>query len=256
MSTLAIMQIPVMSDNYVYLIHDQDSGQTACVDPAVSEPVLDAASAAGWTITHILVTHPHWDHTDGIPDIVAAHGAEVYGNRHDFGEIKNCDHGVLEGDEIALGAFKAKVLEVSGHTSHHVAYHFPELGAVFVGDTIFSLGCGRLFGGTPAQMWASLKKLRSLPAQTLIYCAHEYTNANADFALSVDPHNPDLQARAVEVLALCEQGQPTVPTTLESETRCNPFLRCDIPSFKAQLGMADADAEDVFAEIRKQKDNF
>lgn len=256
MSNLAIMQIPVLSDNYVYLIHDQMSKLTACIDPAVSAPVIEAAEEQGWKITHILITHPHYDHTDGVVDIVEKHGAEVYGSRHDFGEIPRCDHGLVEGDTIELGPYTVTVLDVPGHTAHHVAYYIEDMGAVFVGDTLFSLGCGRLFGGTAAEMWSSLKKLRDLPPDTGVFCAHEYTNANADFALSVDPENLHLIARAAEVLALREHGQATVPSSLETEIHCNPFLRCDVPAFKAHLGMSDAKAEDVFAEIRKRKDNF
>lgn len=256
MSDMAIMQIPVLSDNYVYLIHDQVSKTTACVDPAVSAPVIEAAEEQDWRITHVLVTHPHYDHTDGVADIVEAHGAEVYGSRHDFGEIPKCDHGLVEGDTIEMGPYTVEVLDVPGHTAHHVAYHIPDMGAVFVGDTLFSLGCGRLFGGTAGQMWGSLKKIRDLPPETHVFCAHEYTNANADFALSVDPDNLELIARAAEVLALRERGVATVPSTIASEIRCNPFLRCDFPAFKEHLGMANAKAEDVFAEVRKRKDNF
>lgn len=256
MSGLDIRQVPVLNDNYIYLIHDTASGKTACVDPAVAAPVIKAAKDLGWTISHILITHPHYDHTDGIAEIVDEFGSEVFGSRPDYGQIPKCDHGVMEGDEIALGGSVARVLDVPGHTKNHVAYSFEADKAVFVGDTLFSLGCGRLFSGTAEQMWASLKKLRSLPIQTKIYCAHEYTNANADFALSIDPDNADLQARADEVQKLREQGLPTVPSTLESEGRCNPFLRCDMSSFKVQLGMADSDAEQVFAEIRRRKDNF
>ena len=256
MSSLDIRQVPVLSDNFVYLLHDTLTGKTACVDPAVGAPVVDTARKLGWDISDILVTHPHYDHTDGIPDIVEAFGSKVYGSRHDYGEIPKCDHGVMDGDTVEIGHSTAKVLDVPGHTAHHVAYHFAEAGAVFVGDTLFSLGCGRLFGGTPEQMWNSLKKLRALPEHTKVYCAHEYTNANADFALSVDPDNADLQARADEVIKLREKGLPTVPSTLESEIQCNPFLRCDIPAFKAGLGMADQNAERVFAEIRKRKDHY
>ncbi|HEY9080225.1 hydroxyacylglutathione hydrolase [Magnetovibrio sp.] len=256
MSGLDIRQVPVLNDNYVYLIHDVQSGKTACVDPAVAGPVIDAANKLGWTISHILVTHPHYDHTDGIPEIVEAFGSVVYGNRHDFGQIPKCDHGVLDGDLIELGGTTARVMEVPGHTKNHLAYSFDAENAVFVGDTLFSLGCGRLFGGSATQMWNSLKKLRDLPTQTQVYCAHEYTNANADFALSIDPDNADLQARADEVIRLREQGRSTVPSTLEQEVRTNPFLRCDIPAFKTMLGMADREAEEVFAEIRSRKDRF
>lgn len=256
MSGLEVLQVPVLNDNYVYLVHDTFSGKTACIDPAVAGPVIDAARDQGWEISHILVTHPHYDHVGGIAELVETYGCEVYGSVHDYGEIPKCDHGVRGGDKIELGKSVAEVFEVPGHTSHHVAYYFETEHVVFVGDTMFSLGCGRLLGGNAAQMWNSLKKLRALPTQTLIYGAHEYTNANADFALSIDPDNANLKARAAEVLKLREQGLPTVPSTLESEFMSNPFLRCDMPSFKAQLGMADQDAELVFAEIRTRKDNF
>ena len=256
MSGLDIRQVPVLNDNYIYLIHDIASGNTACVDPAVAAPVIDVAKGLGWTISHILVTHPHYDHTDGIAEIVEEYGSEVYGSLQDYGNIPKCDHGVLEGDTIELGGATVRVMEVPGHTKNHLAYSFEADKALFVGDTLFSLGCGRLLGGSAAQMWNSLIKLRSLPGNTRIYCAHEYTNANADFALSIDPDNTDLQARAAEVITLREQGQPTVPTTLEQEARTNPFLRCDMPAFKAVLGMADCEPVEVFAEIRSRKDHF
>lgn len=256
MSGLEIRQIPVLNDNYVYLIHDGSSGKTACVDPAVAPPVIDAARAAGWTISHILVTHPHHDHIGGIDEIVATYGAEVYGSKDDQANIPHCRHGVAQGDSVQVGASEAKVLDVPGHTAHHIAYLFESAEAVFVGDTLFSLGCGRLLGGTAQQMWGSLQKLRTLPPATKVYCAHEYTNANADFALSVDPDNMDLQDRADAVLRMRQQGLPSVPSTLEEELKCNPFLRCDRPEFKAIVGMSDRDAADVFAEIRQRKDHF
>lgn len=256
MNGLDIRQVSVLNDNYIYLVHDTASGKTACVDPAVAGPVIDVAKGLGWAISHILVTHPHYDHTDGIAEIVEEYDSEVYGSRQDFGQIPKCDHGVLEGDMIELGGSTARVLEVPGHTKNHLAYSFEADKALFVGDTLFSLGCGRLFGGSAKQMWDSLKKLRAVPGDTRIYCAHEYTNANADFALSIDPDNHDLQTRADEVITLREQGLPTVPTTLEQEARTNPFLRCDIPAFKAMLGMADSEPAEVFAEIRSRKDHF
>ena len=254
--TLEIRVLPVLSDNYVFLIHDPDTGTTACVDPAVSSPVIRAAQGLGWSISHILVTHPHGDHTDGIADIVHEFGSKVYGSRADLGGIPKCDVGVGQGDEIKIGGTTCTVFDVPGHTAHHVAYYFAGADAVFVGDTLFSLGCGRLLGGTAPDMWNSLKKLRTLPAATRIFCAHEYTNANADFALSVDADNADLQARAAEVLRLREAGQATVPTTLDSEIKCNPFLRCDVAGFQDALGMGGVDPERVFAELRRQKDHF
>lgn len=256
MSDAEILSVPVLNDNYVHLIHDPQTGATACVDPAIAGPVIAAARTKGWTISHILITHPHADHTDGVPEIVAEFGAQVWGARADQGAIPKCDHGVGQGDRVEVGALTAKVFDVPGHTKHHVAYHFADQAALFPGDTLFSLGCGRLFGGTPEQMWDSLKALRALPADTRVYCAHEYTNANADFALSVDPDNPDLQARADEVLRLRQAGHPTVPSVLDEERRCNPFLRCDVPAFQAALGMDGRAPERVFAEVRRMKDNF
>ena len=256
MSALEILSIPVLNDNYVHLIHDPASGATACVDPAIAPPVIKAAKGKGWSISHILITHPHGDHTDGVPEIVAAFGAEVYGSHADQGQIPQCAHGVQQGDRIEMGSVSCEVLDVPGHTAHHVAYYFKDGSTLFPGDTLFSLGCGRLFGGTAVQMWDSLKKLRALPSGTQVYCAHEYTNANADFALSVDPDNANLKARADEVVRLREAGKPTVPSLLEEETRCNPFLRCDIPSFQTTVGMAGQKAEKVFAELRRQKDHF
>lgn len=256
MTDAQIISVPVLSDNYVHLIHDPATGATACVDPAIAGPVIEAAKARGWSISHVLITHPHADHTDGVPEIVQAFGAEVWGARQDMALIPKCDHGVGQGDVLEVGALSARVLDVPGHTAHHVAYHFAEAGALFPGDTLFSLGCGRLFGGTPEQMWDSLKKLRALPGDTQVYCAHEYTNANADFALSVDPDNADLQARADQVLRLRQSGSPTVPSSLEEEVRCNPFLRCDVEAFQRTLGLAGRNPAEVFAQVRRRKDNF
>lgn len=256
MSEAEIISIPVLNDNYVHLLHDVDSGATACIDPAVAAPVIRAAKARGWTISHVLITHPHGDHTDGVAQIVAEFDAEVYGGKHDRAIIPQCGHGVAQGDSIEVGGLTVEVLDVPGHTAHHVAYYAETAGALFPGDTLFSLGCGRLFGGTANQMWESLKKLRALPGRTKVYCAHEYTNANADFALSVDGDNPDLIARADAVVKLREAGEPTVPSVLENEMRCNPFLRCDVPSLQKSLGLLGQDAAQVFAELRRRKDHF
>lgn len=256
MNKAEILSVPVLNDNYVHLIHDPATGATACVDPAIAPPVIAAAKAKGWAISHILITHPHADHTDGVPEIVAKFGAQVFGSRSDRALIPHCANGVGEGDVVQVGALEFQVLDVPGHTVHHVAYYFQDEQALFCGDTLFSLGCGRLFGGTAEQMWGSLKKLRALPAETLVYCAHEYTNANADFALSIDPLNADLRARADEVQSLRERGLPTVPSRMENEKRCNPFLRCDVPKFQAQLSLAGQDGSRVFAEVRRRKDHF
>lgn len=251
-----IEQLPVLGDNYVYLVHEPDSGETAAVDPAVAGPVLDAANRLGWRITHILNTHHHGDHTGGNREIKAATGCTVIGNRHDAARIPGLDIGVAEGDTIRLGDQVARVFEVPGHTSGHIAVWFVDAAALFCGDTLFSIGCGRLFEGTPATMWASLLKLRGLPAETRVFCAHEYTEANVRFALSVDPDNAALRARAEEVRRLRAAGRPTVPSRLDEEKAANPFLRADDPALAARVGLSGADPVAVLAEVRGRKDRF
>ncbi|MQX38515.1 hydroxyacylglutathione hydrolase [Roseospira navarrensis] len=260
MPRLLIEQVPVLSDNYVYLIHEPDSGETAVVDPSVSGPVLEAAARLGWRITHILNTHHHGDHTGGNRDIKRATGCTIVGNRKDAGRIPDLDIGVVEGDTVRLGTATAQVFEVPGHTSGHIAFWFedagPAGGALFCGDTLFSIGCGRLFEGSPAQMWDSLSKLRALPPDTRVFCAHEYTQANVRFAQSVDPDNAALAARAEEVTRLRRDGRPTVPSMLREEQAANPFLRADDPALAAHVGLAGADPVSVLAEVRARKDRF
>ena len=256
MAGLDVQIVAVLNDNYVFLARDQDTGAVAVVDPAVDTPVLEAAEALGWNISHILVTHPHYDHIGGIEVIKAKTGARVIGAAGDADTIPGIDQTVADGESIRIGHAKAHVIGVAGHTQHHVAYWFEDAGVLFPGDTLFSLGCGRLFGGTAIEMWASLKKLRALPANTLIYPAHEYTNANADFALSIEKNNKDLKTRAKEVLKLREQGKATIPATLENEIKCNPFLRADIETVQKAVNMNGEEAAMVFAEIRRRKDKF
>ncbi|MGB0694221.1 MAG: hydroxyacylglutathione hydrolase [Rhodospirillaceae bacterium] len=256
MSALDIRQIPVLNDNYVYLARDPDSGACAVIDPAVSEPILKAAEDLGWTITHILNTHHHGDHVGGNRDIKAATGCTIIGFGGDRARIPGLDIAVKEGDTVSLGTATAQVFEVPGHTSGHIAYHFAESDALFCGDTLFSVGCGRLFEGTPGQMWTSLSKLRALPDTTRVYCAHEYTTANIAFALSIDPDNGALQTRAATVKSLRSQNQPTVPPLLGEEKAVNPFLRADDPGLATAMGLAGADPTQVFAAIRRAKDTF
>jgi len=256
MAGLRIEQVPVLTDNYVYLIHEPDSGETAVVDPAVAAPALEAADRLGWHITHILNTHHHGDHTGGNLAIKRTTGCTIIGNRHDATRIPGLDVGVAEGDTIRIGDQVAHVFEVPGHTVGHAAYWFGDASALFCGDTLFSIGCGRLFEGSPAQMWDSLFKLRALPPETRVFCAHEYTEANVRFALSIDPDNPALIARADQVARLRAEGRPTVPSTLENEIATNPFLRADHPGLAAVLGMAGADPVAVLAEVRARKDRF
>ena len=246
----------MLSDNFVYLCHDGDTGTCAAVDPPVSAPVERALERLGWRLTHILNTHAHGDHTGGNLDLKRGTGCTVVGARADAASIPGLDVPVAEGDTVQIGSLTARVFEVPGHTAGHVAYWFEDDHALFCGDTLFSLGCGRLFGGTPAQMWSSLSRLRALPGDTRVYCAHEYTGANADFALSIDPDNKDLQERAARVRVLDAAGKPTVPSTMAEECAANPFLRADDEGLKRAAGLAGKNAVEVFAEIRRRKDRF
>jgi hydroxyacylglutathione hydrolase len=239
---LDIARIPVLSDNYVWLVHEPASGETAVIDPAVAEPVLAEAEARGWRITQIWNTHWHPDHTGGNAAIKAATGALVTGPAAEAERIPTLDRQVSEGDLVALGPVEAKVLEVPAHTAGHIAYHLPSEKAVFVGDTLFAMGCGRLFEGTAEQMHSNLQRLAALPPQTRAYCAHEYTLSNGRFAMTVEPGNAALAERMTEVEAARAAGEATVPTTIALELATNPFMRA---SSAAEL-----------AERRRAKDNF
>ncbi len=257
MSQLIIQQLPALNDNYIYVLHDPESGETAAVDPGQAQPVHAMLARMGWRLSHILVTHHHGDHTGGIPDLVAETGAKVVGARADLPRIPNLTMAVNDGDSFLLGHSPVMVMAVPGHTSGHIAFHLPSPGAVFCGDTLFSLGCGRLFEGTAEQMWASLCRLRDLPDATLVYCAHEYTAANGRFARVTERNNPDLAQRIAQVAALTQAGKPTIPTTIAQERATNPFLRADHPALAQAVGMdAGADPAAVFAEIRRRKDVF
>lgn len=251
---LEFQQFPCLSDNYGVLVHDRVSGETASIDAPDGDAVRAALSAKGWTLTHILVTHHHWDHTQGIEALKAETGCTVIGPAQEAEKIKLLDQTVDDGDRISFGNEPVDILSTPGHTLGMVNYHFLESKVVFTGDTLFALGCGRVFEGDMAMMWNSLKKLAELPPETVVYCGHEYTASNADFALTVDPDNDALKRRVVEIKALRAEGKPTIPTTISAELETNPFLRAADPAIREVLGMALASDAEVFAEIRGRKD--
>ncbi|MET0546764.1 MAG: hydroxyacylglutathione hydrolase [Caulobacterales bacterium] len=256
MASLQIHMFPCLNDNYGFLIHDPQSGETASIDTPEAGPILAAAKAKGWTITQIWNTHWHPDHAGGNAAIKAETGCVIYGPKGEAAKIPMIDHAVDDGDQVRLGQYEARVLNVGGHTMGHIAYHFPSENVAFVGDTLFALGCGRVFEGTPQQMWTSLSKLAALPPETKIYCAHEYTQSNARFAITIEPDNAALQARKKSIDAARTKGEPTVPTTIAAELASNPFLRADTASVREAVDLKQAPAWQVFAEVRRRKDTF
>jgi hydroxyacylglutathione hydrolase len=256
MTKLQVEQIPVLNDNYVYLLHEPEHGVTAVVDPAVAAPVLARLEERGWALDWILSTHHHADHTGGNLELKQATGCKIAGARKDAARIPGIDLGLVEGDRFELGALTADIIETPGHTSGHISYWFPKARALFCADTLFSLGCGRVSESSFEQMWSSLSKLARLPEDAIVYCAHEYTLNNARFALTVDPDNPALKERKAEVERLRDAGKPTVPSKLGAELAANPFLRTGDPAIRSRLGLEAASDAEVFAEIRRRKDRF
>ena len=222
---IEIVRVPVLSDNYSWLVHDANSGATMVVDPGEAAPVLAAAATRGWTIDAIWVTHWHPDHVGGNAGIVTATGARVIGPEAERAKIATLDDGVAEGQVVRLGGNEAIVLHVPGHTAGHIAYHFADAGAIFTGDTLFAMGCGRLFEGTAEQMHANMVRYAALPPETAVYCGHEYTQSNGRYALVAEPDNAAIRARMIAVDAARAKGEPTVPTTIGAERDTNPFLR-------------------------------
>jgi hydroxyacylglutathione hydrolase len=244
------------SDNYGVLLHDPQSGATAAIDAPEAAPIEAALKETGWKLTDILVTHHHADHTDGIEALKAKYKCRVVAPAAEAAKIPAVDETVREGDTVKVGNLSANVIETPGHTLGHIAYWFHADKLAFVGDTLFSIGCGRVIEGTPPQMWQSLLKLRDLPDDTEIYCGHEYTAANIKFALTIEPDNTVLQARDAEAREQIAEKQPTIPTTLGDEKLANPFLRADRPEVAADIGMAGKPAAEVFTEIRARKNKF
>lgn len=254
--TLEIVTVPCLQDNYAFLLHNPETGATAVVDVPDERPVEVALIQRGWKLTDILITHHHADHIDGVDALRESTGAKVTGAEADRHRLPRLDFGVREGDHVEIGAVSGRVIDVPGHTVGHVAFHFPVADAVFTADSLMALGCGRLFEGTPAQMWSSLEKLAALPPETIVCSGHEYTESNARFALTIEPENSALISRAEKVRAARSRGLATVPSTLAEELATNPFLRAKLPQVKALLSMSDASDAEVFAEIRRRKDRF
>ena len=256
MMTLDLVTIPCLQDNYAYLVHDAATGETALIDAPETGPILTALRDGGWSLSHILITHHHDDHIAGVESLRAATGAKVYGAKADAHRMPPLDTPLVEGDRFAIGSFDVEVIDVSGHTLGHIAFHIPQAKLAFTADSLMAAGCGRLFEGKPAVMWESLSKLAALPPETLICSGHEYTMSNLRFAQSLEPENPDLILRIETDGAARAQGRATVPSLLSLELATNPFLRAARADMKAAIGMPDAEDAASFAEIRARKDRF
>lgn len=253
---LELVTVPCLSDNYAYLIHDRDTGQTAVIDVPEAGPILAALNAHQWRLTDILITHHHDDHIQGV-DVLRSHtGAMVLGAAADAHRLPRLDLALDEHTTFSIGREFARVIDVPGHTLGHIAFHFPESSMCFTADSLMAGGCGRLFEGTARQMHASLQKLAALPPDTLLCSGHEYTASNLRFAATLEPDNPRLISRIDQVADRRAKGLPTVPVPLEEELATNPYLRAHLPALKTAVGLPDADDVTVFAEIRARKDKF
>ncbi len=255
-----VVPIPVLQDNYSYLVIDPKTSDAAVVDCSEPDPVLTEVERRGINLTSILATHHHWDHIGGNDALLAHRPLRVYGSREDGSRIPGLTHGLAEGDEVVVGSLKGQAIFIPAHTSGHLAYYFPDQGVVFTGDTLFAGGCGRLFEGDAGQMMASLAKLAVLPPRTKVYCGHEYTEKNLRFAATLEPDNRAIAEKLEAVRRLRAHSEPTVPTTIESERATNPFLRTDSPELRATLRSRfpdlGADPVAIFARVRALKDTF
>lgn len=256
MTDLKIELFPCREDNFGVLIHDPQTGATASIDAPEETPIEEALERTGWELNHILVTHHHFDHVEANATLKEKYGADITGPASEADKIPGIDNTVSEGDRFHFGQYEVQVLETPGHTLGHVCYYIPAAGVLFAADTLFALGCGRVFEGTPAQMHHSLQKLAALPDETEVYFGHEYTEANARFAVTVDPENEALAQRVAEIGKTRAAGLATAPTTIAQEKATNPFLRAADPAIRAHLHMQGADDVDVFTEIRQRKDSF
>jgi hydroxyacylglutathione hydrolase len=256
MKPLELEVFPCRSDNFGVLVHDPESGLTASIDAPEEQPIIDAAARRGWTITHIFTTHHHTDHVEANLVLKQKFGLEIIGPVNEAVAIPGLDRTVADGDEFHFGDHLVRVIETPGHTAGHICFHFPDDKILFAADTLFALGCGRLFERSASDMWSSLQKLAVLPDETAIYFGHEYTLSNARFALTIDPDNERLKTRAAEIEELRADGKFTIPTMMGLEKETNPFLRPADPAIRRNLIMEGRTNEEVFAEIRKRKDNF
>lgn len=252
--SLTVTLVPCLKDNYAYLLADRDAGLCAVIDPSEPEPVKAALAKSGQKLTHILNTHHHWDHTGGNQALKDEFGAKVIGPAKDRDRIPGIDEGVSEASGWTFGPHRARILEVPAHTKGAITFVFGDIA--FTGDTLFAMGCGRLFEGDPPMMWNSLSKLMTLSDDTKIYCGHEYTLSNGRFALTLEPHNEDLKARMKDVEAARAKNEPTIPSTMGLEKKTNPFLRPNSPELRRSLGMESASDVEVFGETRRRKDSF
>ncbi|MHB2267024.1 hydroxyacylglutathione hydrolase [Aliihoeflea sp. PC F10.4] len=252
---LQVEQFMCRTDNFGILIRDEDTGEVVLIDAPEEGSILDAIERTGWTPSVLFVTHHHSDHVEANLALKDRFGLKIVGPKAEASKIPGIDETVAEGSALTFGGKPVRVIETPGHTAGHVSYYFEEAGIAFTADTLFALGCGRLFEGDAATMHASLSKLAALPDETIVYCGHEYTLSNARFALTVDPQNAALKERAAKIEALRADGKPTLPTTIGLEKQTNPFLRPHDPAIRKTLGMESASDAAVFAEIRKRKDN-
>ena len=253
---LTLLTIPCLRDNYAYLIHNDATGETALIDAPEPAPVLAALAENSWMLSAILITHHHSDHIDAVPALIAATSARIIGATADAHRLPPLDQSIAPGDVLTICGEPAHIIDVSGHTIGHIAFHFPQSNLLFTADSLMAMGCGRLFEGTPAMMWESLQRLSALPDHTIVCSGHEYTAANAKFALTIEPDNSALISRITEITTARANRQPTVPSLLGLERATNPFLRAYLPSVKLGLNMPGAADVQAFAEIRALKDRF
>ncbi|MBL1421303.1 MAG: hydroxyacylglutathione hydrolase [Alphaproteobacteria bacterium] len=253
---MQIIQIPCRQDNYAVLIHDDKTNQTILFDAPEHDAIAEVLETNGWQLDHMLITHYHFDHIEGAASLKAQFGGQVYGPKINAHELKCLDNPIDESHSLNLLGMDIKIFDTPGHKDDHICFYLADLKIAIVADVIFSMGCGRILDGNAAQMYQSIQKLLTLPVDTLFYCGHEYTTANGEFAISVEPNNIDLQTRVAEVKTLRAQSKPTVPTLLSDELKVNPFLRPNSSEIRKKLNMQSASDKAVFAKIRTLKDNF